>query len=204
MLAAGSARRFGAAKLLAPLAFRDTSEEGAKEITLIEVAIASLKGTPWPIFVAVREDDDALRALLAEQNVQVLPVSTRGMGDTIAAGLRALLTVSQGCPEAVGIALADMPLLTPCLHRELILHADGDGIVRPVHTPSGRVGHPVIFGRRYFAQLERCSGDSGAQSIVASVATSIHLVPTISEGCLVDIDTPTDLQRAQQLFTVPT
>ena len=201
MLAAGSARRFGSPKLLAPLVADD---RGGAPSTVIASTLASLVSTGWPVNVVVREDDVVLQSLLVRLDVRLLPVTTlpittQGLGDSIAAGLRALMLASPAPVAYVGIALADMPLLSPALLRTLVEHAGHERIVRPFHTRHERPGHPVIFGSRFFPQLLQCSGDTGAQSVIASNIAAAQLVPTTDDGCLIDIDTPEDLDKARKL-----
>ena len=202
LMAAGSSRRFGSAKLLATL---DTKPVGTVpgHVTLIEAAVRNLRETDWPVRVVVREHDVELRRVLDDLQVETLPVTSSGLGDSIAAAVRVQRRQAAVTVEALGIALADMPFVPPDLLRQLIARVDHEHIVRPVHQPSGKPGHPVIFGRDFFARLEQCSGDRGAQGVVAAAGPALRLVPTSSEGCLIDVDTPVDLQRAQGMLLSP-
>ncbi|MAM85791.1 MAG: hypothetical protein CME36_00585 [unclassified Hahellaceae] len=202
ILAAGMARRFGAAKLLAPVKLNTPAEGKAREVPLIEATIASFCATAWPVAIVIREDDIALQRALFGLDVQVLSVTSNGIGDSIAAGLQTLLSHSEAPIETVGIALADMPLLSSDLLSQLIEYAGPGAVVRPVHKASGKAGHPVVFGNSFFPQLMQCSGDSGAQAVVASAGSRLRLLPTSCEGCIVDVDTPADLQRAQGLLNL--
>ncbi|MEO1329550.1 MAG: molybdopterin-binding/glycosyltransferase family 2 protein [Pseudomonadota bacterium] len=111
-----------------------------------------------------------------------------GMGTSIAAGLRA------AAPEADAalIALADMPETPPEIVERMIAAFDpeeGRSIVRPV-GPSGRPGHPVLFGRRFFEPLGHLGGDDGAKAIVREHADQVVDVATENPGVEIDLDTP--------------
>jgi molybdenum cofactor cytidylyltransferase len=59
-----------------------------------------------------------------------------------------------------------------------------------------RHGHPVVFDRSLFAELERADGSRGARAVVAAHERDTVDVPVDDEGAFFDIDTPEDYQRA--------
>jgi molybdenum cofactor cytidylyltransferase len=67
-------------------------------------------------------------------------------------------------------------------------------IVRPAF--GARRGHPVIFDRAVFDELRRAPVELGARAVVSAHYEEIVNVPVEDPGCVVDIDTPDDYQRA--------
>lgn len=115
-----------------------------------------------------------------------------GMGDSIAAAVRAT-------PHAQGwlILPGDLPLV-----RAQTLRAVADALQR--HTAvvpvfQGQRGHPVGFARGCGPALAALTGDKGAGSVLRT-QDAIEMVVD-DEGCVADIDTPADLQRASDLLT---
>lgn len=114
-----------------------------------------------------------------------------GMGDTIAAALRATL-------HAPGwlILPADLPLIRPdtliAVADALALHE----VVLPMYA--GQRGHPVGFTAACREQLLALHGEHGAASVVRS-RRALELIVT-DAGSVSDIDTLADLRQAELLL----
>ncbi|MEO8856013.1 MAG: nucleotidyltransferase family protein [Burkholderiaceae bacterium] len=115
-----------------------------------------------------------------------------GMGDSIAAGVRAT-------PDAHGwmILPADLPLIRPCTLRMLATAWPEQDVVAPVYQ--GQRGHPVRFAAHLGAALMALSGDCGAAEIARRAGVSE--LPVDDVGCVTDIDTVDDLRRAGEETT---
>ncbi|WP_414041438.1 NTP transferase domain-containing protein [Acidithiobacillus sp. M4-SHS-6] len=180
LLAAGASRRFGAAKLLHPLA------DGTP--MALASARALMGGVDWMIAV-IRPEDEALARLFADHDVPVLPCpeSAQGMGRSIACGVRASAEA-----DAWIIALADMPFIQKgTIHGVAELLRDGALVAAPLYA--GRQGHPVGFSRSLGSALGKLEGDAGARDIVARHLDELRLYPCSDPGVHRDIDTPADL-----------
>ncbi len=180
LLAAGSSRRFGSNKLLAPLA----------DGTPLAVAAASTLIAAVPESIAVvRPGDDELAALLAENGFRIVECADAqwGMGHSLAAGVAAANTA-----DAWLIALADMPSIKSSTLADLVaqLHT-GSKLVAPFHA--GRRGHPVGFAAEFGAELLALSGDAGARDLLARHASLLTRLDVDDPGILFDVDTPADL-----------
>ncbi|MCG6967259.1 MAG: nucleotidyltransferase family protein [Chromatiaceae bacterium] len=180
LLAAGAARRFGAAKLLHPLPGGE-----AIGITAARALIAALPD----VVAVIRPGDQALHGGLDGLGLRVIenPRAAEGIGTSIAAGVAA-------APQASGwlIALADMPFIRPATVAAL---ADalrgGASIVAPQHA--GRRGHPVGFAARWREDLCTLDGDRGARGLITAYAAALTLLPTDDPGVLRDVDRMEDL-----------
>jgi molybdenum cofactor cytidylyltransferase len=116
-----------------------------------------------------------------------------GMGDTIAAAVAAN-------PHVDGWLMlpADMPLVP----AEVIL-AVAKGLKAAqicVPTYQGQRGHPVGFSKTCLTDLLALSGDEGARSLFHKYEVNKINVDAISgaKGCLLDIDTPQELEKLQK------
>ena len=117
-----------------------------------------------------------------------------GMGDSIAAGVRAT-------PNANGwlILPADLPLITSDTLRR-IAFAPPCAVTLPV--VNGQRGHPVRFDPECTQELLNLQGNQGAAQLIrARAATdSVAFMELEDVGCITDIDTLDDLQRAEKLL----
>ena len=186
LLAGGAARRFGANKILAKL-------PNGEQVGLS--AAARLVAAVDAMVVVVRADDTVTAAAFAGVGYRVVPCADAclGMAHSLACGVAA----SPGS-AAWMVALADMPLIAPatltllaaCWRRE-------DNIIVP--RCGSQAGHPVIFPRRFGAELLALQGDRGARPVLNAHVSEIYEFITDDCGVLQDIDTPADLHRAGEL-----
>ncbi len=114
-----------------------------------------------------------------------------GMGDSIAAAVRATATAPGWL-----ILPADLPLIRPDTLRQVALADPTQTVVVPVYE--GQRGHPVRFMKACGPQLMCLEGNQGAAQVVRAQAAIEIIVNDI--GCVTDIDTVADLQRAQRLL----
>lgn len=180
LLAAGTGRRFGADKLLQPLA-------GGAAIGV--AAARSLVAAVGEGVAVVRAGDRALAAALEGAGLRVVvnPLADAGIGTSIAAGVAA-------APNAEGwlVALADMPWIAPATSAAVAAAlADGAPLAAPAH--GGRRGHPVGFAACWRSELVALTGDQGARHILDAHADDLVLLPTDDAGVLRDVDRAGDL-----------
>jgi molybdenum cofactor cytidylyltransferase len=114
-----------------------------------------------------------------------------GMGDSIAAAVRATAGA-----DGWLILPADLPLVQA---RTLLRMAQADDAHRVV-VPSfeGQGGHPVRFAASCGPALMNLKGNQGAALIVKELGAI--KIETDDFGCVTDIDTVQDLERARQLL----
>jgi molybdenum cofactor cytidylyltransferase len=118
------------------------------------------------------------------------PRAAEGMGTSIAAGVTALRPDA----DAVLIVLADMPEVTGADFDRLIAAfdpAEGRAIVRAT-AETGKPGHPVLFGRRFFELLRGLEGDRGARDLIADYKEFLVDLPLPGAAAATDLDTPED------------
>jgi molybdenum cofactor cytidylyltransferase len=137
---------------------------------------------------------DAVKASGLPHHVVHADPARPGMGDSIAAGVRAT-------PSANGwlILPADLPLICSGTLTSIAL-APPRAVTVPV--VNGQRGHPVRFGRECASELLNLKGNQGAAQLirVRAATDSVAYVELDDVGCITDVDTLDDLQRAEELF----
>ncbi len=188
VLAAGESKRMGAMKQLLPVG----------GIPMIGRTIRTLLGSRLDEVILVTGfKSDKIRRVIDDSDRRVRVVVnkeyTRGMGSSIACGMKALSTSS----EAVLIVLGDQPFIRVSTVNALIeaFEAQGHQIIYPVYQ--GKRGHPVLFAASFFPSLRALSGDRGGAEIVTSNRAKVTEIELPDEAVAVDLDTPEDLKSAQ-------
>jgi molybdenum cofactor cytidylyltransferase len=184
LLAAGASRRMrGPDKLMQPVG----------GVPLIRHAADRMRASDADdLIVVLPPDRPDRRAALDGLHARLVVAddAETGMAASIRAGIRSLPPGT----EAVILAFADMPDIEALDVNRLIRAYDPDQraeIVRAV-SASGRPGHPVLFGRRFFEPLMSLAGDEGARSVVAAAPDFLRDLMAGDDRVLVDLDTPED------------
>lgn len=182
LLAAGRSTRFGADKLLAIV-------DGAP---VLSWSAAGLAAEVDALFLVVPED--AASRLRAVSGVEGVMVENVFRDDGLASSIRAGVAALPSHADAVVIALADQPFVSPGIVRRLRDRwSAGDAEAVAPSYRDGR-GHPVLFGRSTFPSLEALEGDEGAKTLLKSLGAGLALV-NIDEPMPADVDTPHALQE---------
>lgn len=185
LLAGGAGLRFGANKLLCPLA--DGCAIG------VSAARHLAQGLPQSLGV-VRSGDEELARRLREEGLDVVYCrdSAHGLGHSIVCGVTA-------SAQAGGwvLALADMPYIRPATIAAVAGAIEGGAEIAVVEY-RGQRGHPVGFGAPLRAQLLQLRGDTGARDLIARHPGRVVRIPVDDPGIVQDIDTPDDLHPVRR------
>ena len=114
-----------------------------------------------------------------------------GMGDSIAAAVRA----TRAAPGWL-VLPADLPLIQAQTLRYMAREPMLADVLLPVFE--GQRGHPVRFDGSCGDALAALEGNQGAAPVVAARSATKMIVN--DPGCVMDIDTVDDLQRARTLL----
>jgi molybdenum cofactor cytidylyltransferase len=117
-----------------------------------------------------------------------------GMGDSIAAGVRATLRSASPPPNGWLILPADLPLIAPTTLLAVARALQAADKIIPAFN--GQRGHPVGFSAKFASQLSNLQGNKGAAQINNAQA-AIELI-VYDVGCVMDIDTLEDLAKTQE------
>lgn len=187
LLAAGHSRRFSHGnKLLYPL------KDGLP--TALVAARNLVAALPHSLAV-IRPETPELAERLSDAGLEVLicQPEQQEMADSLAAAVRHLV-LSQTPPDAIVVALADMPFILPHTITAIAERlSTGAPIVAPIYL--GMRGHPVGFNKRFYPALATLTGDEGARSVLRRHVEEMELLECDDPGILQDIDTWEQLQR---------
>lgn len=119
------------------------------------------------------------------------PDFAAGLSTSLAAGTSAL----ENNVDGVIVLLGDMPLITPALIDKLIaafVPAENRAICVPVHN--GKRGNPILWAARFFPEMTKVMGDTGARHLIGENAEWIVEVEAGDASIFRDIDTPEALE----------
>jgi len=182
LLAAGAASRFGTPK-------QALSIDGISMVR--RAAITAIKAGLAPVVVVIGAHAELVTRSLDGLDIHLAdnPHWSAGMGSSLAAGVRQVLEWVPSL-QAIMVLLADQPAISTVdlahmlqrrgLRPERILAAQYDG----------HLGPPCIFPDRYFNELARLDGPTGARSLLERYAGHVDTYD-LPSGAF-DIDTPDD------------
>lgn len=188
VLAAGSARRFGGGKLVAPW----------RGGVLLDGALAAAFAAPVRSVTVVtgagaEAVEPAARACAARLGVEArlrivhAPDHAEGMAASLRAGIASLPSDATGA----FVFLGDVPRVPKAVLAPLAeAIAQGHAAAAPVFE--GRRGHPAVFARALFPELTALSGDEGARRVLERVGPALVEAP--DDGVLFDVDVRGDLE----------
>ncbi len=189
VLAAGQSRRMGMVnKLLA--------EVGGKPM-IVRAVEAVLASRAHPVVVVVGHEANRIRSALAGRDVQFVdnPEYADGISTSLRRGLQAL---PDGIDGAL-ICLGDMPRVsTEQVDRLIAAFNPVEGRAICVPTVHGKRGNPVLFARRFFAEMATVTGDVGARHLIGESADVVCEVEMSGDGVLLDVDTPQTLAQIRE------
>ena len=182
VLAAGSAKRFGATKQLEPFGGKplvrratDLACEMCGDRTVLVV------GHDWRAVTAAARDESGY-LVHNERHAD-------GLGTSISLAVRCVAHAA----SAILLLLADQPLITP-QHLASLCDAWSGADDEIIATAfAGTSGPPVLFPRATFAELARLEGDQGAQHLLRDDRYQTRTV--IFEPAATDVDTQDDLTQ---------
>lgn len=182
ILAAGFSRRFGSSKLLAKLNNKSTVAQ--QTISRIAAAVDETVVITRPEIagdISKNQTD-----IITFENAQL------GMGATLAFAVTQIEEWS-----ACLVCLADMPFIKTSTYQQLAHELAPERIIVPRYR--SKSGNPVGFGRDFFVELGRLSGDEGGKDIIRRHPEALFTIEVDDEAIVQDIDTPEDLERFSRI-----
>ena len=181
VLAAGRSTRMGAINKL-------IAEIGGKPLVRI-AAEQALASHASPVVVVTGHQHEKVEAALAGLPVRIVhnPDYADGLGTSLKTGIAAVPADVDGAV----VCLGDMPQVDAALIDKLIGAFDPErGALVVVPSIAGRRGNPVLWSRRFFADLMAIQGDIGARHLIGAYAEAVVEVPVDGAAALTDVDTP--------------
>jgi len=185
LLAAGKSSRMGAVnKLIAQI--------GGKPLVRI-AAEQALASRASPVIVVTGHQHEAVARALDGLPVKLIhnPDYAQGLATSLRAGIAAVPDSADGAI----VCLGDMPEVDAPLIDKLITAFDPErGALIVVPTFDGKRGNPVVWARRFFADLARITGDVGARHLIGDNADAVVEVAVSGGAAFTDVDTPEALR----------
>ena len=185
VLAAGRSSRMGDSNKLC------CEVEGVPMVR--RVVEATLASRCVQTLVVTGHEADRVEASLQDCAVSVVHNArfVDGMATSLRCGLRALPSDLDGAV----ILLGDMPQLDSGHINRLLDTFDptAPAIIAPERN--GQRGNPVLWPRRYFAEMLTLQGDQGAREMVKQYFADMVLVTVEDDAIFTDIDTPEELAK---------
>ncbi len=185
VLAAGRSQRFGANKLLQPLAGKPILRRTVEAILASKVQA---------VCVVTGSGSELVKAALADLPVEFVdnPDFSTGLSSSLICGVKSL---PENCDGAF-IALGDMPFVgSNVIDGMLDSFAPDAGRAICVPVYSGHRGHPVLWARRFFPEMLDLEGDIGAKQLMALHSNLVYELEVDDDAIHIDIDTREDLSR---------
>jgi molybdenum cofactor cytidylyltransferase len=184
ILAAGSSSRMGQSKQLMHV--------GDESMLRNTIKVAQSSSADSCVVVLGSNEDAHLDAII-DLNVQIVvnPHWERGMGSSLKAGLKFLITTEK--PKAILIMLSDQPAIT-LKHVDKIINAYRNAPALIIAAEyGGGPGVPALIDRMLFDELMAIDDASGAKPVLIRNKHNAHLIP-IPEASI-DLDTPEDFEQ---------
>lgn len=189
----------GAQKLLLP--FAGTTVVGALAATLGAAGVSPilLVTAPPPAGSELRRwaAGAGIAGLLTAAN----PAPEDGMLSTVTAGIAALGGASAlaARSEVLLISPADLPALRAATVTRLLAAMAASGASLALPTSEGRRGHPLAIAARLIPEILQLDPAVGLRGLRDRHLSSLLELDCGDPGCVTDVDTPEDYQRARHL-----
>lgn len=189
VLAAGQSRRMGG---------RNKLLQEIQGVPLVRRMVNAAAGSACGGVVVVT-GHEAARVESALPRTGVVTVRCRDYATGLSASLRAGIAALPEDIDAVVVCLGDMPKIGSAEIDRLIAAYDPlqDRAVC-VPTFRGKRGNPVLWDRRFFAELMDLKGDVGARHLIGEHAHLVCEVAMDDESVLTDVDTRQALQSLKR------
>jgi molybdenum cofactor cytidylyltransferase len=151
-----------------------------------------LSSNARPILVVTGHQAESVEHALGGRPVRYVhaPDYAEGLSASLKAGIAA---VAPECAAAV-VCLGDMPLVTGrMIDRLLSMYDPNEGRLIVLPTFRGKQGNPMLWDRRFFAEILQITGDSGARFLVGKHTESLCEVEMADDAVLRDFDTTESL-----------
>ena len=188
VLAAGRSTRMGAANKL--------TEKIDGKAMVRHVAQAAADADLSGLYVVTGNAPEAVREALAGLEFEEIhnPDFRSGLATSLGAGIRHLS--DKGDLDGVVVLLGDMPLVTADLIGRLVsAFSPAEGRLICVPTSGGKRGNPILWSARFFPDMTRVQGDTGAKHLLGENAEWLAEVPVDDSAIFRDIDTPEALDQ---------
>jgi len=166
-------------------------------IPLIQRTLHEALKLNFPVYVTIPANDTKRKLIISKTNAVIIEVKDAdlGMGQSIAAGL--IETTKSLNFQSLAICPSDLPGLSAGALRKLInfFLKSPEMICHPIKLGRSKIGHPVIFPKKYFEELKLMEGDTGARNVLHKNRKKLNRFETDDDAYFIDLDTPEDFNN---------
>jgi molybdenum cofactor cytidylyltransferase len=164
------------------------------ETFLTHIALSMLPAVERLIIVLGAHRDAVSAAVPADNRISIIenPDYALGQLSSTKAGLRAVSAQA----DAALVHLVDHPTVLPETFNRLACEYQLSGKPIVVARYRSHGGHPVLFDRSIFDELQKTPVLVGARAVVKANEERVAYVDVDDPGILLDLDTPADLAQA--------
>jgi molybdenum cofactor cytidylyltransferase len=193
ILAAGMSRRFGSIKQLYKVG----------DSTILSLVVdAAVRSNLDRIVLVLGHEADAVKTCLGRTSSDprfiavINPHYREGMSTSLQRGLR---EVNDGFPSIM-VLMGDQPFLGhEVINRVLNSYISSQkDICVPVFN--GTRGLPVCFSCKFYNEIYKLNGDTGARQIISDNPGDVLSVDIAESRCMLDIDNEQDLELFKSLI----
>jgi molybdenum cofactor cytidylyltransferase len=164
----------------APLVVHAVHAALASQAVEVVVVLGHMAGEIRPVIESAVPKDPRLRFVTN-------PDFAEGLSTSVRTGMAAL----DPDIDAAIVQLGDMPGVNAALLDRLIAaFSPVEGRAICVPTVAGKRGNPVLWARRFFPDMAKLAGDTGAKHLIGEHADLVCEVEMAGEAAITDIDTP--------------
>ncbi len=156
-----------------------------------------LSSNARPVLVVTGHQAEQIQHALGGRPVRYVHASdyAEGLSASLKAGIAA---VPEECAAAL-VCLGDMPLVTGRMIDRLLSSYDPDeGRLIVLPTFRGKQGNPMLWDRRFFAEILQITGDSGARFLLGKHLEAVAEMEMADDAVLRDFDTTESLNTLPQ------
>jgi molybdenum cofactor cytidylyltransferase len=186
LLAAGRSTRMGGPNKL----LQET--DGAPLV--VHAVKAALASQAVEVVVVLGHMADQVKAAIeqaADTKAKLRFVTNPDFADGLSTSVRTGIAALGKDIDAAIVQLGDMPgVNSGLLDRLMAAFSPVEGRSICVPTVGGKRGNPVLWDRRFFAEMAKVSGDTGAKHLIGEHADLVCEVEMSGAAAITDIDTP--------------
>ncbi len=181
ILSAGSSSRMGTVKQILPVG----------KTTLLGLVIEnSLQSIAKKVYCVLGAHRNKVQESITEYDVETIVNANHkdGLSSSIIAGITHLQTKSY---DAILIMLGDQPLIDANYLNQMINTFRSHPKKIIASSYDNNLGVPVIISKKFYPELLKLKGDSGAKAFLMTYKEQII---ELQNNCLMDVDTKEDYQ----------
>jgi len=161
---------------------------------VVHAVKAALASQAVEVVVVLGHMADQVKAAIeqaADTKAKLRFVTNPAFADGLSTSVRTGIAALGKDIDAAIVQLGDMPgVNSGLLDRLMAAFSPVEGRSICVPTVGGKRGNPVLWDRRFFAEMAKVSGDTGAKHLIGEHADLVCEVEMSGAAAITDIDTP--------------